>query len=614
MQTCLFAALGILLVTVMTAPVALANEDICTFQTWVDSDTADMEFNKMLYLYNTYGTGKAENIISYSGSTLWIRTVDLGASGDVLYVLNYNGLEIYDISDITNPVLHSQTRLGLGSRTDRLTIDGSLMYIGQLERFYIFDISAPLNPVQVSMTYLEGHLSEIVIRDTRAFLGMVRYSNEDVNYPAMYIYDISDPANPQIVGKYESPSSMKDCRSFEVVGDFIYSINHWNSILEIISIADETHPVRIFSVDITYPYGIGVLDQYLIVANRDSLRSYDISDPDTLIERHVRVCQDTPEMVEIHDGHIYTAHGYDMDYGVMVSSYAALGGFDSLGFYDSWLYSRSMKFRDSLIFFPEGLSGFSILNCADPADLHAISSVLHPASTLYGIDVVGDTTYMTNYMSYIGQPGHNGLLIVDATDKANPSLISHTSVSGNPLSVFIYDTLAFISECQPTFIYSVADVNNPTFLAQYPIDWIQTKDNFARDTFLFMIGGEGCLEIASIADPVNPYYISRLGSDYERIGRTIIVDGNTAYIKASTYNPDGEYLRIVDISDPTNPTELSELMYSGPEYSGFSLASLCKRGNIVYIGADDRGLLAVDVTDPTEIEINGEYQLWGPDP
>lgn len=578
------------------------------WKTWVDSDSTDIMFNQMLYQYKSSGFNKASEIIKYSGSTLWTGVTDVDDYGDVLYVLKLQGLEIYDITDLTNPVLVKKIRLGLGKETDRLQVHNNYLFVGMLDRLYIFDIIDPYKPVQLSLTILSGHISEIIIRDDRAYLGMIRYNNEKNDYPALFIYDISNLSDPQVVGKYESSATMKDCRSFVLNGDFIYSINYWDDRIEIISIVDETFPQQVFMTERRYPRDIAGLGNYLFIPCYDTLWAYDASDPDTLIELHYIECDPTAKVVEVHNGLIYTAHSHNSNYGITVFSYDPATGFDSVGNYNSLYHSRAMEFRDDKLFLPEALAGFSILSLTDPAAPQHISSVESKISFLLGLDVESDKVYMTNYASFIGQPDYNGLVVVDIADKANPYLVSHTPVSGNPSSVFVDDTLAFISECQPTYIYSVADPANPVFLSQYPIEWHQTKANVARDTFLYVTGSTSSLEIASIADPVNPYRLGQADSGYVRLGKDIILDGNLAYTLSSILNPRASYLRLVDVSNPSDPYLVGELQLSDETMPYLAYGHLHKRGDFIYIGGGRRGLVVVDIRDPANMEIVGEYQ------
>jgi hypothetical protein len=602
------------LLAVLICPAAASAQSDTCWKTWIDSDSNNIMFNRMTAQLQTIGHTKGVEILKYAGSGIWTVTNDVVMYGNVIYTMNLHGLEVYDATNPASLVRVKQIYLGLGSETDRLRLYDHYLYVGMYGQLHIFDIADPLNPQQVSVTTLPGHIMEIIVKETRLYVGMVRYSNESTNYPILYIFDNTNPASLQTISKYEPSVSSNDCRCFVIIGDYIYAISHWTSILDVISIVDETHPVRVTAKALNYPYDIAASGQYLFLANRDTLRAYDVSDPDSLVLVRARYCSPTPEVVEVHNGLIYTAHGYNDDYGITVFNFTPGGGFDSVGHYDSWLNATTINFKDTLALFAEYLTGFSVINVARPAQMKLVSSVLHDCSVMRGLDVDGDYAYMTNYMSYSGQRSLNGLLIADISDKQNPELVSFTSASGNPLQVAVYDTLAFLSECQPTFIYSVADKAHPVKLSQFPeTTWIQTKDNAARDTFLFVASPTKCLWTASIADPVHPRVLTTLDTSYGRYGFDILLSGNIAFVMATNSGIDACYVRSVDITNPAAPRQLGEVQLVDNVWWPYP-GTPHRRGDILYVGAGQGGLFAVDISNPSLMEVIGKYQRYENDP
>jgi hypothetical protein len=576
---------------------------------WIDSDSLDIKHNRMLARYECFGQQKSEGIISYCGGTLWTRANDLVPYGNTLYVLNLNGLQIFDITDISNPLPVDEIYLGYANEYALMCLEGNYLYVPRSDHLYIFDLSDPHNPAQVSVLILSGAIMDVHVENDRLYCGMVRYSNEQENYPALYIYDISDPVNPAVLGKYESSTYRKDCRMFTVAGDYIYSINHWDKYMEVISIIDETHPVNIGTYPMDYPRNVTHYNDYLYVAGDDTLWVYDISLPES---PSMLFTYETPDYhaLEIDAGRLYVSFNNDHAGGIQIYDIRGDGGLDSIGFYNARYYWYSLEVDADHLYAPENWQGFSIVSISDPGNPQTIATYSYNSSSLMGIDIKGDYVYLTNYMSYIGGPSYNGLYTVDVIDPQDPVFLDYDYIPGNTNSVHIMDTLAFVAECQPTNIYSLSDPSNPEFLAQYPEEWNSTKSNLARDTILF-VTRYGNLDVVDISDPVNPVIIAADTSDLYMI--TLMLSGNLLFIGAHDLNfPDNcQYLLIYDIADVSNPVLKSELNI-GEAFPYFS--QMLMRNPYLYFTAANGGLYILDVSDPTMPDIAGHYITLEEDP
>jgi hypothetical protein len=508
-----------------------------------------------------------------------------------MFVTGLNGIQIFDITDVSDPVLVKQIPL-VGSEYNRTFLAGSILYLGRWDHLYVFDVSDPHNPQQLCDRVLTGLIREIRVRDDRAYIGIGRVQSDYADTPALFIYDVSDPANPVSVGKYESPWEHKDCREFAVAGDYIYGVNHWECRVDVISIGDEMRPVFIDHTSSDYPTDLVYRDGYLYVAEHYTrIMIYDVTNPDspTLSDSVIVDC----ETMEIHDNRLYVEKSGD----IAVFDFQAPGQLSLAGLREC-ISSRPLSFADTLMFIPQRCYGFEIDDITDPSTISTIDRYIYPIHTLRGIDISGDYAYVVNYMSYVGG-NRNGVHIVDVSDKHNPDYIRWVPLGGNPREALVYNDLLFVSGCQRTDILSLTNPTDPVFLSEF--GWY-TMANDVRGSILFVSSGGWGIMVADISDPANPDSISTLRFDDVIVG-DMVLSGNLGYA-ATKYT-----LWTVDIADPSNIALLNDLELGGGSFSGYQMA---KRGNYIYFADGIHGLFVIDLSDPVQPDIASCYQPGGP--
>jgi hypothetical protein len=187
--------------------------------------------------------------------------------------------------------------------------------------------------------------------------------------------------------------------------------------------------------------------------------------------------------------------------------------------------------------------------------------------------------------------------------------------------------LIFVSSGGGVNIVDVSDPTNPIILDGYKI---RTRGNIAGQQAIgwgaqYLTGGLSyesnrlyiatwfnngdALEIWDVAEPKEPF---RLGTwhpeepvDIEP--RAVDVQGDYAYIAAGYHG-----LRVVDVSDPANPTEVG-FCQPLPEEESFAMSFLKVQGDYVYAtvsGYDAIGFWVFDVSDPTNPTDVG-FVHWG---
>jgi hypothetical protein len=235
--------------------------------------------------------GYAENI-STGGNTLAFTGSSLPCT-------------ILDISVPTAPVFASTWKLPI--LTSDIYVDGNYAYTGN-NGFRVFDISDKTHPVQVGYNTTDGS----IVRTAGTKAVFIRESMTS-NNPVM-VMDITDPANPSLLGQYNSPVMTND---LEVRDNLAYVSCWWDGV-RIVNIQDPAAPALVAHTmgwtsggtpGVTYCYAqaIDVEGNYLYIIDygpftaEDTRGLYilDISDP-----VH-------PVLVKHFTGFI--SYGYDLD-------------------------------------------------------------------------------------------------------------------------------------------------------------------------------------------------------------------------------------------------------------------------------------------------------------
>lgn len=155
-------------------------------------------------------------------------------SGNSLYIVTKQSLDVYDISQASAPVKTAKTELGIGIETI-FPYQGNL-YIGANDGMYIFDNSKPHAPRLLSKyTHVMG-CDPVVVQDGYAYVTL---------------------------------RALVECRQFASM-----------SLLEVINVSEPSNPKLVTSITMDSPHGLGVDGKRLFVGEGSrGLKLFDISNP-----------------------------------------------------------------------------------------------------------------------------------------------------------------------------------------------------------------------------------------------------------------------------------------------------------------------------------------------
>jgi hypothetical protein len=162
---------------------------------------------------------------------------------------------------------------GKGGSTARFASSGDYLYTVNQSQLQVFDISNPTNPVNVANLEIGWGIETIFPYEDKLFIG---------TQTGMLVYDIADPINPKKLSMFEHVYS---CDPVVVEGDYAYvtlhSEDNWcgqfNNELQIIDIQDIKQPKLIGTYNMINPLGLGIDGDILFICDK-GLKVYDVSD------------------------------------------------------------------------------------------------------------------------------------------------------------------------------------------------------------------------------------------------------------------------------------------------------------------------------------------------
>lgn len=141
----------------------------------------------------------------------------------------------------------------------------------------IIDISNPANPQLIGSHSTSSYATDVTVKGNYAYVGL-GFGGYFMSPPrgGLEIIDISDPANPQYITTYDNQSPTREVK---VVGNYGYLTNGGG--IEIIDLSDLTNPTLIESYETAgNAEGISVAGEYIYIADSNNnlkILSHDIT-------------------------------------------------------------------------------------------------------------------------------------------------------------------------------------------------------------------------------------------------------------------------------------------------------------------------------------------------
>ena len=261
--------------------------------------------------------------------------------------------------------------------------------------------------------------------------------------------------------------------------------------------------------------------------------------------------------------------------------------------YHLWDGARDIAVHGDYAFVATDRTGLRIVDISDPANPEEVGSINKP--TFARKVEVTDSFAHVLYRS-TDEYRESGLSIVQVTDVENPEEVGYFSLGHqNVYDVTIQGDLAFITcTFYDLIVLDISDPANPDSVTYFSSDEYGATASIIRDSLAFLGCYDGGVRFLDISDPANPVEIGNI--DLPGTAKNLGVDGDYVYVAC-----DEAGLTVINISDLANPAEVSNfdpqvLVKRVSISNGFAFVSTATGQNQFYSG----GLYILDISDPTD--------------
>lgn len=364
---------------------------------------------------------------------------DLALLEDMVVAVNNDGLFVFDVSDPEQP-----QQIGFLSLLNgyRVRLDGNTAFVaGDADGLYVVDITDPTEPMLIGGYDTVASCATATVAGDYAFLGQV--------YGDLVITDVADPDACQFVAQADGGSANNGV----LIGDYYYVTDWYAQALRVIDVSDIDNPVDVG----------GVFDFYAARVTTDGERLYVLRfNIDTqLFYLHVFGLDDPTSPVELSTMTV-GPYIFEMVYGK--------GHLFAMEFYDV---------------------GMHIINVEDPYNPQEVK--VYPLDWGEDVWIEGDRAYVTAF--------HDGLLILDITDPADPVLLGGIYEPFQFDSIAASGDLAFATTGLSTNVLHLYDVSNPANILE--IDSVELPgeawDLTVQGTYAYVADGFCGLQIVNAA-------------------------------------------------------------------------------------------------------------------
>jgi hypothetical protein len=523
---------------------------------------------------------------------------DIKVENDLAYILTrQNGLKIVDISDPSAPV-------EIGNYIDSnhgfsgLYINSNFAYLPHWGGLTVLDISNPSSPIEVSNSNINfEHLIATHSHGTLVFMAGQQIIENQSSYN-LHIIDVSDPNNPEDIVQYETFYPIE-----EMIGTDSILYVHQQRFFEtsrflVFDITTPSLPIEIDYIDFDHNLEDSIIQgDFIYFTTSVGVACIDISNP---IE---------PYEIDM-DMEYFNTRYFHNNVGATINHIFVTGHFgiklvnvsNPLNPFEVSYNSTAGGFHlyevsDQYALMPKPGSGLMVLDISDPLMPSEVGFIT-PANEYYI-----DMEIQDNLLFFVYRD--TGIQIFDISDPLNPIDYGVYNIDGLIVHISVSNDYAYISYLPDRIL--ILDVSDPEHISEvglyYPITWAHYS--YVHDDYLYLIcydsdSGSRYLSILDITNPENPIELGHCVIESYFV--SITVNENYAYL-CNSHNG----ISIIDISDPSSPF-IAEIF---DDLTG--ARQIVISDDIAYIIDSnpyhqyDSGLKVCDISDPLNFSELGYY-------
>ena len=514
--------------------------------------------------------------------------ISVYVQGRYAYVVNNNGgstgsLQIFDVSNPASPVLINTVGTATGSSPQSIYVQGKYVYVvnGATPTLQIFDISNPVSPVLVSGTGT-GAGGYVYVQGRYAYLATTN---------GLQIFDVSNPALP--VSMNGTGTGTGALGTVYVQGSYAYASHA--STLQVFNISNPTSPTLVgTATGVTNASFIYVQGRYAYVTNNstNSFQVIDVSTPSNPIVVGTVPTTSDADSIWVQGRYVYVTEFTGGGNGLQI--------FDLGGAYIQQLEAGGIE--------------VGTLQTRENMTVNNDLAVVGGATFGRGFDSTGPSsvTASGSYASSVTASGWQPALTVqgqlyvpDSIPPAAVGTLGSPSLATNLQTVYVQGRYAYVinntTNAGTLQIIDVSNVNAPQLMSTFTFAGNQNPlDVYVQGRYAYVALNGGTMQIFDVSNPgVTPVLVSTTTAA-GAIG--IYVQGRYAYVVGNAAN---SQLEIFDVSNPASPVQVGTLTTLG---SSPASRNIYVQGRYAYMDNYNTtdAFIIVDVSNPTApVVVNG---------
>lgn len=263
------------------------------------------------------------------------------------------GVYALDITDPSNPVIVSEELHANGIISELCYRDSMLYCAAGRSGLEIWDVSNPLRPNRTGILPALDNVRDVAVFDTFAYI-----TDWDAG---LRVISIADPANPRMVGWYDSPGAAYTVAFYQ---DTIAFVADWEEGAQVVNVANPADPFAIANIPYGTLWGVHIDGHLAFFTDLFSgLLMMDISDPRNPTVAGEYINSGSPDNVFARDSAVWLPQGYN---GVLVLDISDPSSPQPVGTLASQGSCTEVLVTDTLLFVADWEGGIVIASVASP--------------------------------------------------------------------------------------------------------------------------------------------------------------------------------------------------------------------------------------------------------
>lgn len=193
-------------------------------------------------------------------------------SGNHLYTVGESSMQVFDISDVKNPVRGEYIPVGFNIET--IFTNQSALFIGSQNGMYIYDISQPGHPRQLSVYDHITSCDPVVTSGNYAYVTLRNGVDCRLGQNLLDVIDISDLTNPSLIAS----KAMINPHGLAISDSLLY-VCEGSAGLKVLNVKNHFNIQEVNHLEGFHAFDIIHQNTTAIITGKDGILQYDVSDP-----------------------------------------------------------------------------------------------------------------------------------------------------------------------------------------------------------------------------------------------------------------------------------------------------------------------------------------------